>query len=215
MDTPANEFRLSPASAARYSLYLRCLEERVRMGCRTISSKQIAEAMGIRADAQVRKDLAPLGGMGRAGIGYPIHDLITAIREALGIHRRWIAVLVGAGNLARALVRYQGFRDQGFDIAGLFDNDPSKVGTEIEQLHVFAIAQLPERIKSSRAEIGIITVPAEAAQAVADVLVEAGIRGILNFAPTVLRLPSEVRLTNVDLSIQLEQLAYQIQHGSG
>ncbi len=151
------------------------------------------------------------GGLGQPGIGYKVSELIAAIREALGINREWRSVLVGVGNLARALLRYPGFREQGFQIVGLFDADPHKIGQRIEKLAVQPLSELKALIEETEAELALMTVPAEAGQSVADALVAAGIGGILNFAPTILRLPAGVRLVNVDLAIQLEQLAFQVQ----
>jgi redox-sensing transcriptional repressor len=203
--------RLSRAAAQRLSLYLRCVagwpadED-------TISSGQIADAVGV-SDAQVRRDLAALGHLGQRGVGYEVKELATAIRTALGIDRAWRAVLVGVGNLGRALLKYQGFRAQGFEIVALFDCDATKVGQDVEGLKVEPMSALAERVAALSAELGVLTVPAEAAHAVADALSAAGIRGILNFAPVVLKLPRRVRLVTVDLAIQLEQLAFQVQHG--
>jgi redox-sensing transcriptional repressor len=177
-----------------------------------VSSGRIAAAVGV-TDAQVRRDLAALGHLGQRGIGYDARALAAAIREALGIDRTWRAVLVGVGNLARALLRYQGFRAQGFEIVGLFDIDRSKIGQEVEGLIVEPLEQLANRLGALDAEIGIVTVPGDAAQVVADTFVSAGVRGILNFAPVVLRLPPKVSLVTVDLAIQLEQLAFLVQHG--
>lgn len=202
----------SRASAARLSLYLRCLESCRREGAETISSGRLADSLGIR-DAQVRKDLACLGNLGQPGIGYRVNDLIKAIREALGINREWKAILIGVGNLARALLRYQGFQEQGFQIIALFDSDPAKIGQKVENLIVQPLDKIHEIVRKNNAELALLTVPAESANQVASLLQEAGIRGILNFAPTVLRLPSKVRLVNVDLAIQLEQLAFQVQIG--
>jgi redox-sensing transcriptional repressor len=207
---PGGDQRLSRAAAQRLSLYLRCLSA-WPADAGKVSSGRIAAAVGV-SDAQVRRDLAALGHLGQRGIGYEASDLTTAIRAALGIDRTWRAVLVGVGNLARALLRYQGFRAQGFDIVGLFDADPTKVGQMVEGLEVESAGRLQERVNALRAELGVITVPGEVAQGVADVLSAAGVRGILNFAPVVLRLPSSVRLVTVDLTIQLEQLAFLIQH---
>jgi redox-sensing transcriptional repressor len=207
---PPGDARLSRASAARLSLYLRCLEGWRRDGVATVSSRQVAAALGIQ-DAQVRKDLTYLGSLGQPGVGYAVPQLIEAIRLALGINRRWSAVLIGVGNLARALLRYQGFREQGFHIAALFDCDASKFGQQVEGLSVRSLEELPECVRGVGAELAILTVPAEAAQQVADLVASAGIRGVLNFAPAVLHLPGRVRLVNVDLTIQLEQLAYQVQ----
>jgi redox-sensing transcriptional repressor len=204
------ENKPSRASAARLSLYLRCLEGWRREGVAKVSSGQIAEALGI-SDAQVRKDIGYLGSIGQPGIGYKVQDLVAAIREALGINREWRAILIGVGNLARALLRYRGFREQGFQIVGLFDADPAKMGQRVEGLTVQPLADLETQTAELEAELALLTVPAEAAQSVAETLADAGIRGILNFAPTVLRLPARVRLVNVDLAIQLEQLAFQVQ----
>jgi redox-sensing transcriptional repressor len=202
--------RLSRAAAQRLSLYLRCLSAWPAEGGK-VSSGRIAAAVGV-SDAQVRRDLAALGHLGQRGIGYEARDLAAAIRSALGIDRTWRAVLVGVGNLARALLRYQGFRAQGFEIVGLFDADAAKVGQVVEGLEVEPVDRLQERVNALRAELGVLTVPGDVAQCVADVLAAAGVRGILNFAPVVLRLPPTVRLVTVDLTIQLEQLAFLIQH---
>jgi redox-sensing transcriptional repressor len=205
--------RLSRAAAQRLSLYLRCLAVWPADGGK-VSSGRIAAAVGV-SDAQVRRDLAALGHLGQRGIGYDARDLATAIRAALGINRTWRAVLVGVGNLARALLRYQGFRAQGFEIVGLFDIDPAKIGQQVEGLQVEPVARLAERVAALNAELGVVTVPGDVAQGVADILATAGVRGILNFAPVVLRLPPRVRLVTVDLAIQLEQLAFLVQHGDG
>jgi redox-sensing transcriptional repressor len=207
---PVGDQRLSRAAAQRLSLYLRCLSAWPADKGK-VSSGRIAAAVGV-SDAQVRRDLAALGHLGQRGIGYEARDLTAAIRAALGIDRKWRAVLVGVGNLARALLKYQGFRAQGFEIVGLFDADQSKVGQVVEGISIEAIGTLAARIGPLQAELGVITVPGDVAQSVADVLAEAGVRGVLNFAPVVLRLPPTVRMVTVDLTIQLEQLAFLIQH---
>lgn len=203
--------RLSRAAAQRLSLYLRCVSG-WPADAETVSSGRIAEAVGV-SDAQVRRDLAALGHLGQRGVGYDARELANAIRSALGIDRPWRAVLIGVGNLGRALLKYQGFRTQGFEIVGLFDSDPAKIGQEVEGHTVEPISTLVTRVPALQAELGVLTVPAETAQSVAETLVSAGIRGILNFAPVVLKLPRRVRLVTVDLAIQLEQLAFQVQHG--
>ena len=202
--------RLSRASAVRFSLYLRCLDDLGRHGVGKVSSNQLGKMLGV-SDAQVRKDLTWLGKLGQPGIGYSIPDLMAALRHALGIDRAWRAVLVGVGNLARALLRYKGFREHGFEVVGLFDVDPQKVGQMVEGLEVHGIEALAERMPQLGAELAILTVPAEAAQGAADELVRAGIRGILNFAPTLIQLPETVKLVSVDLTVQLEQLAFLVQ----
>jgi redox-sensing transcriptional repressor len=208
----ADDPRPSRASAARLSLYLRCLEGWRRDGVETASSGALAEALGIGA-AQVRRDLTYLGRVGRPGVGYRVPDLAAAIRSALGIDREWPAVLAGAGNLARALLRYRGFPERGFRIVGLFDVDPGKVGQRVEGLEVRPMAELRPRVRALRAELGIVGVPWEAAQEVGEALAAAGVKGVLNFAPAVLRLPAGIAVVNVDLTIQLEQLAFQVQAG--
>ncbi len=208
---PGNDQRVSRVAAHRLSLYLRCLSD-WSANQDTVSSGRIAAAVGV-TDAQVRRDLASLGHLGQRGIGYESQALAAAIRVALGIDRTWNAVLVGVGNLARALLRYQGFRSQGFKIVGLFDSDKNKVGQNVEGLKVESVEDLSRRVGKLGAEIGIVTVPGEFAQKVTDSLVAGGVRGILNFAPVVLRLPSQISLVTVDLAIQLEQLAFLVQHG--
>jgi redox-sensing transcriptional repressor len=202
--------RPSRASVGRLSLYLRRLEGYLRQGVQKVSSGQLGEALGI-TDAQVRKDLTYLGHLGQPGIGYPVGELVAAIRRVLGIDREWAVVLVGAGNLARALLRYRGFQQRGFRIVALFDSDPTKVGQLVDGLTVYSPQAMPQVIATTGAELGVVAVPSEAAQAVADALVAAGVRGVLNFAPIVLRLPDTVSLVSVDLTVQLEQLAFLVQ----
>jgi redox-sensing transcriptional repressor len=206
------DVRLSRASAVRLSLYLRWLEGDLREGAAKVSSGQLGEAVGV-SDAQVRKDLASLGNLGHPGIGYATQELIGAIRRALGIDREWRVALVGVGNLARALLRYRGFQQRGFRIVALFDADPAKIGQRVDGLEVHDLGQMAAVLAATGAELGLVAVPSEAAQAVADALVAAGIRGVLNFAPVVLRLPPGVSLVSVDLTVQMEQLAFLIQMG--
>ncbi len=207
-----SEHRLSRAAVGRLSLYLRRLERLAAEGVETISSGQLGEALGV-TDAQVRKDLAYLGHLGYPGIGYYPKELVTVIRRVLGLDRSWTVALVGVGNLARALLRYHGFARRGFNIVALFDADPAKVGDELDDLRVEPLDRLTEIVAARSVELGILTVPSDAAQQVADVLVAAGVQGILNFAPVVLKVPANVRLVSVDLAVQLEQLAFLVQNG--
>jgi redox-sensing transcriptional repressor len=204
------EPRLSRAGVGRLSLYLRRLEGLSRDGVTKVSSGQLGEALGV-TDAQVRKDLAALGNLGHPGIGYATAELVAAIRRALGIDREWNVVLVGVGNLARALLRYRGFQQRGFRIVALFDADRALIGQRVDGLEVYPPERLAPVIAATGAELGLLTVPSESAQAVAEALVAAGIRGVLNFAPVVLRLPPGVSLVSVDLTVQLEQLAFLVQ----
>jgi redox-sensing transcriptional repressor len=209
----SQEMRLSRASAGRLSLYLRRLEGLLADGVLGVSSRQLGKSLGV-TDTQVRKDLAALGSLGQPGIGYDVAELTLAIRGALGIDRHWRAALVGVGNLARALLRYQGFRDRGFRIVALFDEDPAKVGKTVEGLEVNAPERMVEVVAATQAELGILTVPAESAQEVAEGLINANIRGLLNFTSGVLRVRDGISVVNVDLTVQLEQLAFLV-HLSG
>lgn len=203
------DVRLSRATAQRLSQYLRCLGPTARHGD-TVSSVELAEAVGVSA-AQVRRDLASLGHLGQRGVGYDAAALAGAIRQTLGIDHPWRAVLVGVGNLARALLRYRGFRSQGFVVVGLFDNDPTKLGQVVEGLAVEPVSAIGVRTPVLRAELGVLTVPSDTAQGAADALIAAGVKGLLNFAPILLRVPPSVSVVTVDLAIQLEQLAFLVQ----
>src|SRR5262249_34164698 len=137
------------------------------------------------------------------------------IRHLLGVDRRWSVALVGVGNLGRALLGYRGFAERGFRVVALFDTDPTKVGTRLEGLTIHGTAEIERVVATTGAELGLLAVPSETAQEAADALVAAGIHGILNFAPVLLRVPSEVRLVSVDLTVQLEQLAFLVQTQAG
>lgn len=209
-DTPID--RPAPkAVIGRVSLYLRELEAFERRGESTVSSSLLGSALGIN-DAQVRKDLACFGQFGRPGIGYRIAELIPALRQILGIDRDWPTAIIGVGNLGRALLRYRGFRNRGFHIVALFDNDPKKIG----QTHGGLVVQPLDRLGALTGELGlrlaILTVPGEAAARVAEQAAECGIRGLLNFAPVALTAPEPLSVISVDLSIQLEHLAYRVLH---
>ena len=202
-----HEPRISRASVGRLSLYLRRLESLLAGNVARVSSGALGDALHI-PDTQVRKDLAPLDSPGQPGIGFEVADLIRAIRSTLGLDRPWPAALVGVGNLARALLRYQGFPQRGFRIVALFDDDPAKVGTIVDGLEVAAMDRTGDEVRRTGAELGILTVPLSSAQRVADALVGAGVKGILNFAPGVIRTPPGVSVVSVDLTVQLEQLAF-------
>ena len=213
-ETNGTEPRLSRASVGRLSLYLRQLESLLREGTTKVSSGALGEALGV-SDAQVRKDLAYLGNLGHPGVGYAATELVAAIRRALGIDREWSVALTGVGNLGRALLRYRGFAERGFRVAALFDADPAKVGQRVDGLEVHAPDEMPRLLPSLGVELGVLTVPAESAQAVADAMAAAGVRGLLTFAPGVLRRPAGVSVVSVDLTVQLEQLAFLVQLSGG
>jgi redox-sensing transcriptional repressor len=192
-------------AAQRISLYLRYLEAVRAKGKETISSRELGTALGLTA-AQVRKDLGHFGQFGFPGVGYKIGELIVQIRKILGTDRTWNVAIVGMGNLGSALARYRGFEKKGFEIAALFDADPRLVARNVQGIAVLPMEKLRSTVRARNIHLGILAVPAEAAQEVADRMVQAGIQGILNFAPRVLTLPDHVHVVTVDLAIQLEQL---------
>src|SRR5690606_18745408 len=177
-----NKTRIPRPTIKRLSLYLRELELLEERAQNTISSKQLGDALGL-TDAQVRKDLAFFGQFGHPGIGYKVPELIGKLRKILGTDRSWNAAIVGAGNIGRALMPYARFRRKGFEIVAVFDRDPAVQGTVIAGHMVRPMSDLPQLVKERNILIGIIAVPAESAQEVADHLIAAGVRGILNFAP--------------------------------
>jgi redox-sensing transcriptional repressor len=193
----------------RLSLYLRQLESFKRKERRTISSKQLGESLNL-TDAQVRKDLAYFGQFGHPGIGYRVEDLIGQVKHILGTDKTWNVLLIGAGNLGRALMAYHGFDAKGFRLVAVFDNDKSKAGKKTGDFTVQPLSELVETVQRLSIRLAMLAVPAEVAQDVADQLVEAGIRGLLNFAPVSIQVPEDVALNAVDVAVQLEQLSFQV-----
>ena len=161
-------------------------------------------------DAQVRKDLAYFGHFGYPGIGYRCQELIEAIRRILGTDREWTVAMVGVGNLGQALLGYRGFASQGFRVIAAFDSDPAKAGRSVNGVPVFPLDHLGQMVREREIPLGLIAVPAPSAQLAADQLVEAGVAGILNFAPVTLSLPEHVSLVGVDLATELEQLCFSV-----
>src|SRR3954468_18365212 len=208
MEAPRPESIPDPA-VRRLSLYLRQLEAFQRKGRQTISSKHLGESLNL-TDAQVRKDLAYFGQFGHPGIGYRVEDLIAQVRKILGTDKVWNVLLVGAGNLGRALMAYKGFNAKGFRLANVFDASPQLVGKKFGPFTVQPMTELEATIQKNQTRLAMIAVPADSAQQVVDQLVAAGIRGILNFAPTSVNVPPHIALNAVDLSVQLEQLSFQV-----
>jgi redox-sensing transcriptional repressor len=193
------------ATVARLPLYLRALHAMADEGTQTISSEALAEAAGLNS-AKLRKDLSHLGSYGTRGVGYDVQHLISQISRELGLLRRCSVVLVGVGNLGRALAGYGGFASRGLAIDALLDADRGLAGEQIAGLTVRHIDELPQVVVPG--SIGVIATPASAAQEVCDLLVGAGVTSILNFAPTVLSVPPHVDLRKVDLSIELQILSF-------
>lgn len=206
---PAAETPVPKAVVSRLSLYLRELQHLVRDGHQRTSSSQLGRLLGF-SDAQVRKDLAYFGHFGHPGIGYRCDDLIKAVRKILGTDRDWPVAMIGTGNLGRALLGYKGFSHQGFRIVAAFDIDPQRIGATIDGVPVFHLDRLGEVAQQHKIKLGMIAVPASAAQSVADRLVAAGIEGIVNFAPVTIGLPDHIRQVGVDLAIELEQLSFSV-----
>jgi redox-sensing transcriptional repressor len=208
MEHPRSDLIPNPA-VRRLSLYLRQLEAFQRKDRRTISSKQLGESLGL-TDAQVRKDLAYFGQFGHPGIGYRVEDLIGQVKRILGTDKTWHCLLVGAGNLGRALLAYKGFEKKGFRMAAVFDADPAKVGKKHGPFTIQPLAELQSTIEKLSIRLALVAVPADHAQGVADELVGAGVKGILNFAPVSITVPPHIALASVDLAVQLEQLSFQV-----
>ncbi len=197
------------AVVSRLSLYQRELQRLQRDGHETTSSTHLGKLLGV-TDAQVRKDLAYFGQFGYPGVGYRCAELINEIKKIMGTDRRWPVALVGVGNLGQALLGYKGFGEQGFRIVAAFDQDREKVGQQIDSIQIRHMDDLPEVIQAEKIRLAILAVPAPASQHVADLLVAAGIEGVLNFAPVTLAIPPQIRVIGVDLAIELEQLSFAV-----
>ena len=195
------------ATVGRLPVYLRVLVEMAEGGETTVSSEGLAEAAGVNS-AKVRKDLSYLGSYGTRGVGYDVAYLIHQVRRELGLTQDWPVLIAGIGNLGHALANYKGFAERGFRVVGLVDADRRKVGEVVAGLQVRPVEEMPQLVRSHDVAIGIISTPGAAAQEVADRMVAAGVRSILNFAPTVIAVPPEVSLRKVDLSIELQILGF-------
>lgn len=191
----------------RLSLYLRFLEDFQLQGATTVSSEALA-ARGGTTSAQVRKDLSFFGSFGKRGLGYSVPQLIKRLREILGLGRRYRVVVVGAGKIGTALAHYRGFNQRGFDIVAIFDNEPAKIGQPWNGLVVLDAATLEQQCAVLKPDIAVIVTPGEAAQPIADRLVQCGVAAILNFAPVQLQVPDEVTVKAVNLVLELEALSY-------
>lgn len=207
------ERAIPEATVARLPLYLRSLVDMTERGLPTVSSEGLAEAAGVNS-AKVRKDLSYLGSYGTRGVGYDVEYLIYQISRELGLTQDWNCVIVGVGNLGRALANYRGFGARGFRVMALVDVDASKIGVTVDDHVVEDFEELERIVKERQISIGIIATTASAAQVAADRLVAGGVKSILNFAPTVLQVPDDVSLRKVDLSIELQILSFYEQRKS-
>jgi len=199
--------KISDSTVRRLALYLRFLEHSAALGLTTISSAELARRGGTTS-AQVRKDLSFFGSFGKRGLGYSVSELAARIRDILGLKREHRVVLVGAGKMGGALLHYRGFRQHGFDVTAIYDKDPRKIGARSNGLLVRDIRHLEADLRKEPTDIAILVTPAEAAQEVADRLVRAGVKAILNFAPVPLVVPPDVAVQSVNMALELETLSF-------
>jgi redox-sensing transcriptional repressor len=199
--------RIADSTVRRLSMYLRYLEDLDAHGQKTASSDELAQLCGT-TPAQVRKDLSFFGSFGKRGLGYPVHELSAHLHDILGLGKEWRVVIIGAGKIGEALANYRGFRQRGFQIVGVYDNDPAKVGRPWGEATVRDMADLERDVEREEALIAVLAIPADDAQDVVDRLVQAGIRAILNFAPAQLQVPAHVSLKTVNMAMELEGLSF-------
>jgi redox-sensing transcriptional repressor len=199
--------KVADSTVRRLSLYLRYLEEFEDQGIDTISSEALASRGGTTS-AQVRKDLSFFGSFGKRGLGYAVPELAGRLREILGLQRRYRVAMIGAGKIGSALVQYRGFRQRGFDIVAIYDVDPGKVGKQWNGLTVQHIDTLDAELARRPVDMAVLVTPAEVAQGVAERLIRAGVKAILNFAPVQLAVPDDVEVKTVNLALELETLSY-------
>jgi len=195
------------ATVARLPVYLRALTTLAEEGVATVSSEELAAAAGV-GSAKLRKDLSHLGSYGTRGVGYDVEYLVYQISRELGLTQDWRVVIVGVGNLGHALANYGGFATRGFSVVALLDSDPALIGELVAGMPVHPVDDLEGVVSAAHAHIGVVATPAAAAQSVCDRLVSAGVTSVLNFAPCVLDVPEGVMVRKVDLSTELQILAF-------
>ena len=195
---------------SRLPVYLRALRHLQAQGVQTTSSKELGELVGITA-AQIRKDLSQFGEFGKQGTGYDIAFLVSKLREILKVERVWDVALVGMGDMGHALARYQGFSDRGFRVAMVFDNDPAKIGEQVGEFIVRDEKEMVDAIREADIHVAMICVPAADAQEVANELVKAGVKSILNYAPISLNVPAGVRVQYIDPAVGLQRMTYYLE----
>jgi redox-sensing transcriptional repressor len=206
--------RIADSTVRRLSAYLRFLEDFETRGLATISSEELAK-LGGTTSAQVRKDLSFFGSFGKRGLGYSVPELAGRLREILGLGREWRVVIIGAGKIGAALAQYRGFRQRGFVILGAYDSNPEKIGKTVEGMAVSDIAQMERDFARGIPDIVVLTVPAEVAQGVLDRVVKAGVKAVLNFAPTQLQAPPDVTVKTVNMAMELESLSFALTNREG
>jgi redox-sensing transcriptional repressor len=191
----------------RLPFYLRTLRALAAEGKEITSSSDLGTLLGLTS-AQIRKDLSYFGEFGKQGLGYNIPFLVGQLRRILKVDRMWEVALVGAGDLGRAIARYHGFQDRGFEIRMVFDNDPAKIGQSVAGFRIEDMADLVEKLREAKIRVAMLAVPAPSAQTVADLLVKAGVKAILNYAPTSLSVPKGVSVQNIDPAAHMQHMTY-------
>ncbi len=199
--------KIPKPTVRRLGLYYRCLARYKEEGVNFVSSQDIAERLNIKP-SQVRKDLSYFGEFGKRGLGYNVSKLISEIAHIIGVNKEWNVAIIGAGNLGSALANYPGLAKHKFNVVAIFDNDRQKVGKKIAGIPVFHISELNQKVKELNIEMAVIAVPESAAQYVAELVEEAGIKGIVNFSPIKLR--TNIPIEDVDITLSFETLAYMI-----
>jgi redox-sensing transcriptional repressor len=199
--------RIAESTVRRLSLYLSFLEGIERQGVKTISSDELAR-LGGTTSAQVRKDLSLFGSFGKRGLGYSVPELSGKLREILGLGKQWRVVIIGAGKIGAALARYRGFAERGFLVTAVYDSDDTKIGKRWESLTVRPVSELEKDAAKQDFDIAVVATPAESAQGVTKQIVKAGIKAILNFAPTQLSVPADVTVRTVNMAMELEGLSF-------
>jgi len=202
-----NSEKIPDIIIGRLPIYLRALQRLTEQGIYNTSSQELGEMIGISA-AQIRKDISQFGEFGKQGTGYSIPYLVERLQNILKVNRVWDVIVVGMGDIGHALARYNGFVNRGYQVTMVFDNDPNKIGHKVNNLEIFDMDTMVEKIKQNRIKIAMLTVPASAAQGVANQLVKAGIKAILNYAPIHLNVPGDVRVQHIDPATHLQRMTY-------
>ncbi len=193
----------------RLPIYLRALQRMAEKGMKTTSSQELGEHVGISA-AQIRKDISQFGEFGKQGTGYSIPFLIDKLRDILKVNRMWDVVIVGAGDMGHALARYSGFANRGFRVCMIFDADRTKIGQKVGDLTIEDAAKLVDCVREAKIKVAMVTVPAGSAQEITDKLVQAGVKAILNYAPTSVNVPSSVHVQHIDPATHLQRMTYYV-----
>lgn len=199
--------KISELTTNRLSVYLRCLNELLAEGSKTVSSDKLAKRFHLNS-AQIRKDLACFGEFGVRGVGYYVEDLREQLQKILGLDKKHRVAIMGAGRLGTALTDYYGFTQTNFDVVALFDTDDRRIGKKVGDVRIFDIKNFAKIVKRYKIDVAVIAVPANFAQSVLEQITRAGIKAIMNFAPTPLRVEDDIKLKTVDLTISLESLSY-------